>query len=190
MNKSIIVLLLVFLVIIGFSCKRANIDCVRPFTKKEVVFIDSLKSTIPNNKAEIEISRFNFYYSGDSVKHCSMYTNSNYVVNIYNEPEENIKNVKIMRNKVETIAKQLYTVVVEDSILYWTETFYIGFNSKRIETDTTSFYGIGYDVKIDKRKLENYCGYRIIENGDGFIRDYTIQKSDSLIFEEWGNIVR
>jgi hypothetical protein len=187
MKKYLLLFLLIFVLIIDNSCRRLEIDCNRPFTENEIIFIDSLKGTISNNKAEIEINRFNFYYSGDSVKYCSMYITNNYIVNIYNEPEENIKNIHTMRNKVTTIAKQLYTVVVEDSILYWTETFYIGFNSKRIETDTTAFYGIGYNVKIDKRKLENYCGYRIIERGDGFTRDYTIDKTDSLIFEEWSN---
>ena len=177
--KPLLSAIIIFL-LIGAACHRQPIDCIRPYTTKEQTFIDSIEAT----GLEVKINRFNYSYTGDSLKQCGMHLTTDYTVYVYGESFEKIKNLDTMRVKTRLIATQAYTYLMENHLISYmseVEVIVTSGSPKKFDTIGSPFYSSIFK----KSDLEAYCGFYIKDNGSHFSREKVTDQTDTLaIFEE------
>ncbi len=168
------------------SCVR-EYNCVRPYTKKEKKFVDSLET----NGIKVSLFRFNYKAPDERVQACGWRTD--YSVEIFNEKYETINNLDSIRFKTRAIASELFNHVIEDSLLVFIPEIKISVSSKK--TKKYSSYGNIYQATFIKEDLESFCGFTVKGKynrtfKDVFYREKVNIKWDTLnIYEEhWDDL--
>ncbi len=170
--KKIIPFVSVF--IIGLSCTQNEIDCIRPYTQKELRFI----SDFSTKGLKVELDRFNYSYSGDSMDVCARYLTDSYVIRIENESMNAILDIDSMQLRTREVASKFYREIIEDSILIYTSEVVVHISTKTLTKKlnpkdaksasyTSSSY---YEATFRKEDLESYCGFQVIEHNNKTIR--------------------
>ncbi len=98
------------MILIIASCSRKEIDCIRPYTAKEISFVDSLKK----QNLKVELSRFNYGYMGGSLDACMMYLTGTYSISINNYDFDKINNLDTIREVARQLAIEVFSNVIED----------------------------------------------------------------------------
>ena len=173
-------------VLICFACIHKNtINCVRPYSAKELALVDSIK----NEDQSIDVNRFNYAYSGDDTMSACLYdVTDKYIVSIGNVDSVYMNSQDSMRLFSRRIASKLYNDIVEKQILFYTEEFSISYTRKKYKPVPKGEFEVvcdcRYSVTIKKKDLENYFGFKIVESKKGFVRKKITKTEDSLIFSK------
>ncbi|WP_300664106.1 hypothetical protein [Fluviicola sp.] len=176
------------IIIIGLSCKREKIHCIRPYTQKELRFI----SDFSIKGFKVELNRFNYSYSGDSLEVCARYLTDLYTIRIENEPMTGIQNIDSMQAKARQIASEFYGEIIEDSILVQTAKIVVHISTKILEkkldpkNSKSPAYedASSYSATFRKKDLESYCGFRITEHKNKIIREKVEKTTNLPLFSE------
>ena len=144
----------------------------------------------------VEIERFNYAYSGDSLNVCTRYISDSYRICIGNVSVDKVRNLDTMREMSKKIAAHFYDFIIEDSILFYSNEINVKI-SEKIDEKTSNYnnsneLGIQkqpkcYMAKFRKEELQDFCGFKIIEKGNLLIRQKLTKNSSELkmISEEY-----
>jgi hypothetical protein len=170
---------LVILVLFLSSCEDVKPCVIRPLTEKEENFI----ATIEKNGLEVSVIRFDYWPPLDQEVRESCLSDGIYHFRISNDTYKAPSQLDSMRNEARRIAVELYTKVIEDSILHFSDGINVVFEGESLLDGRR--YGYLYQSDFKKEDLESYCGFRIKKKKKGyFIHEQVPQKSDTLKLEE------
>lgn len=175
--------------IVGSSCNRSEVQCIRPYTKLESAFIAEYNK----NGFDVKLERFNYPYGGDSVSYCTNHITDSYRISIKNEFVRVVENVDSMRLITRDIASRFYMNIVEDSILFYTDNFVVDISSKVVQkaygaknsNSTVIEMKSYYSVEFKKEDLEEFCEFRVIESNNKLVREKVAKtRPDLPVFSE------
>lgn len=176
--KEIVV---VFAVLCCLGCKQKKINCFRPYSIREIALMDSVK----DEGQTITIHRFNYPYSGDSLTDCVYDITSLYIIGMKNVDSTYMNNQDSMRVLTKRLVSKLYNHVIEDSIMIYTEAISLNFIGKKDKPKRKPKLDIvcdySYSVRVKRKDLENFFGFKVVQTKSGFSRKSVNQKSDSLV---------
>ncbi len=167
---------------IATACKHPNINCIRPYTAKEKIFIKNLEKS----GVHVELDRFNYSYLdyGDSMEVCYGVIQDVYYVYISDEDFEVIANIDSMRVMSKMIVKELYNNVMTVEDIAYTHEIDVRINSRPIR----KYQEVGnlYSARFKITDLEKHCGFHVESTANGFFRrKNSIQEQNLNIYKEY-----
>lgn len=181
LNQYRTLFLLMFLVSVIYSCTPGSSECpVRPLTEKEKAFANKYDPGM----FETSIHRVNYEYRKDYLKKtgCKLInTSGEYSYMFTNEPVESFVDTATIRAVTMNRIVELYTNVIDDSVLYATKSFsFLLENEKHAAKSEEPETWYSMNMKIED--VASYAGFKVVKKGNKLVR-VTVPKTQVLKME-------